>query len=521
MAKKLKKEKSKKVQKEVKEEVVEKVEIDNEESEEKEKTNKKPVKKLKINKKKCIVLGCILFVIIGLIVGIIIYKKGVHEYPIIYKGKNNNLYLLKDGAKPSEAVSFSNRDGIGYISFFNDNPRYFLYKKSVDLYIYDVKKLSDKKIISNYSASFVTNDDNYVVAIDTLGTIYSYKLNKEVKEIGENVVGDVAFTNDNILYEDDNGDFYLGYLNGKKSSTKITSNVKAYQFTDDGSKVVYLNEDNDLIIYNIRNGKENKVNSDVEDFYCDSDECDDMYYVMKNDDVTSILYYNGSKSSVYVKDAYDLEAVDVDANILLYSIKDDKKYSLYMKDGKADPVLVEEEYGINGYAKIFDAKDIYYVTNVKELKNYNIKKGKTVSLLKDVDSGFIDCKEGYYIATEINAVGGGTLYYIEGTEATKVNDNVYTFNYYFVNKKGDKLYYYTDMGDKSASLYVFDGKENTLISEKVYQYQYINDDLIYYLRDYDTINMHGTLYRYYKEKKEVITDRVQSLVQFNIREYRK
>ena len=180
MAKKLKKEKSKKVQKEVKEEVVEKVEIDNEESEEKEKTNKKPVKKLKINKKKCIVLGCILFVIIGLIVGIIIYKKGVHEYPIIYKGKNNNLYLLKDGAKPSEAVSFSNRDGIGYISFFNDNPRYFLYKKSVDLYIYDVKKLSDKKIISNYSASFVTNDDNYVVAIDTLGTIYSYKLNKEV-----------------------------------------------------------------------------------------------------------------------------------------------------------------------------------------------------------------------------------------------------------------------------------------------------------------------------------------------------
>lgn len=523
MAKRVKDSKKKKiVKKELKEEVLDdiKEETIDEELIDEEK-NKEPKKKVKFNKKRCIILGSIICVIICVIVGVILYKQGVHEYPIIYKGKDNNLYLLKDGDKPSEAVSFSNRDGIGYISFFNENPRYFLYRKSVDLYIYDVKKNKDKKIISNYSASFVTNDDKYVVAIDTTGTIFSYKLNGDIKEIGENVSGDVAFTNDNILYEDGTDDLYLSFLNGKKDNVVITNKVKSYQFSKDGSKVVYINNDDELIVYTIKNEKSTTINSDVKEFYCDSDECDDIYYVMKNGDENSILYYNGSKSSVYVKDANALEAVDVDANILLYTVVEEGNYVLYIKIGKSDSELIDKEYGRSGYARINDAKEVYYVKGNKDLNYYNIKKGNNSLLISDVSGGFIQCNDGFYIFSGVDVVGSGVLYYLEGNKATKVNDSVYSFNYYFINKKGDRIYYLTNYGNKVGTLYMYDGKENTLISDSVYQYQYINDDLVYYLRDYDIVNLHGTLYKYSNKKKEVITDRVQGLVQFRVNEYRK
>ena len=511
--------KAKKVEKVVEE----KEELNNEEEISKEEIvkEKKNSKKIKLNKKRCAIIGGILLVIICIIVGIIIYKKGVHEYPIIYKGKDNHLYLLKDGDKPEEAVSFSNRDGIGYISFFNDNPRYFLYKKGIDLYIYDVKKLTDKKIISDYSGSIITEDDKYVVAINTVGDIYSYKLNGDIKQIGENVIGDVAYTNDYVLYEDPEDDLYISFLDGKTDRVKIANSVKSYQFSDDGSKVVYINEDNDLVVYNIKKDKDSTINNNVEEFYCDSDECDDIYYIMKDNNERSILYYNGKKSSVYVKDANEIEAVDVDANILMYSQKDGDSNVLYIKNGKDDPIEVDSEYGNFGFVRINDAKDVYYVNSNKVLKYYNIKKDKKETILENIGGSFIASKKGFYIFSDVNEVGSGTLYYLEGSSYEKVNDNVYSFNYYFVNKKGDRLYYYANYGEKSASLYVYDGKDNTLISEGVYQYQYINDNELYYLRDYDKLNLFGNLYRYEKGEKTLVAERVQGLVQDRVNEFRK
>ncbi len=521
MAKKQKVDKKKKdVKKELKEEVLDDIKAEEKDEEVvEEKVAKPSKKKIKLNKKRCFILGGILLVLICVVLGIVLYKQGVHEFPIIYKGKDNNLYLLRDGDKPSEAVVFSNRDGIGYISFFNDNPRYFLYKKSVDLYIYDVKKFKEKKIISDYTASFVTNDDQYVVALDKLNTLYSYKVNGDVVELGLNVDGDVAFTDDYVLFESYEGAenvLYISYLNGKKTNVKVDSDVVSYQFSEDGTKVVYISKDNDLIIYNIKNGKSDKVNSDVKDFYCDSDECDDLYYVLEDN---SILYYNGKKSTVYVKESSDLISVDCDANLLLYSTNSGD--NLYLKNGKSDSVLIDDNFGRNGYAKIREAEDIYYVNSNKELKYYNIKNDKKKELLKNVSGVIINSKNGYYFFTDLNAVGSGILYYVVGDKATKVNDDVYSFNYYVVNKKGDKLYYYSKYGDKTGSLYVFDGKDNTLISDKVYQYQYINDNLIYYLADYDLVNINGNLYKYEKGEKTAIAERVQSLVQSRINQYRK
>ena len=503
-------------------EIDKKEEIVEESTEEEVKKEKKNTnnKKCKLNKKVCYLIGGILFVILCIVVGIIIYKKGIHEYPIIYKGKDNHLYLLKDGDKPEEAVSFSNRDGIGYISFFNDNPRYFLYKKTVDLYIYDVKKLTDKKIISNYSASVITNDDKYVIAIDEDGIIYSYKINGDINIIGYNVINDVAYTNDYILYEDDEDRLMLSYLNGKKREIIIDEKVYAYQFSDDGSNIVYINEDHDLIIYNIKKEKSDTINSKVEYFYCDSDECDDMYYTIKDGDERSILYYNGKKSSVYVKDAYDLEAVDVDANILLFSLEDEDNITLYIKDGKDEPIEIDSDYGAYGFARVHDAKYVYYVNSAQILKGYDIDKDKKTTLLENVSSSFVSAKDGYYLFNDVDITGVGVLYYLKDNKVEKVKDDVYSFNYYFVNKKGDKFYYLANYGEKSASLYVYDGKESNLIAEKVYQYQYINDNEIYYLRDYDLKNYCGKLYRYEGKKKTLIAEEVQSLVQTRVNGFR-
>lgn len=516
MAKKEKKKVDKNKLKKVK---VEETEV----SEVVEKDIKKDVKKnkkLRINKKNVLVLCCILFVIFLIITIISVYKSGVHEYPIIYKGKNNYLYLLKDGDKKEDAVVFSRRDGIGYISFFNNNPRYFLYKKSTDLYIYDVKKLEDKKIISDYSASFVTNNDEYVVAVDKVGVMYSYNLDGELKEIGNDLFGDVAFTDDCILYENSNDELYLSYLNGKEKDILIATEVNSYQFSKDGSKVVYINKDDELISYVIKSKKSNTINKNVSEFYCDSDSCDQIYYVASGDE-EDIFFYNGKKSSLYEKGVNELEAVDVDANIMLFSRKEDNSYKLYIKNGNKNSVLIDDSYGVNGISKIFDAKYVYYVNTKKELKYYNISKKTKKDLESNISGRFILSKNGYYVFGSLNSVGDGTLYYLSEDKITKVNDNVYSFNYYYLNKEGDKLYYYKDYSNKIASLYVFDGNKSSLISDDVYMYQYINDKLIYFIKDYDVVNMVGDLYKFDGKEKVMITNNVQSLVQFNINQYRK
>ena len=506
------------------EEKNEKIEKDlNIEKEEKVEKEEKTVtkKKVKINKKRCILIGCALIVLVAVIYLLVAFFTRVKEYPIIYKGKDNNLYLLRDGDKPEEAVVFSRRDGIGYISFFNDTPRYFLYKKSVDLYLYDVKELKDTKIISDYSASFVTNNDKYVVAVNTVGQIYSYNVRKgKLIQVGEDLMGDIAFTDKAILYETQDKNLTLSFLDGKEKDIEIASNVKAYQFSKDGSKIIYINEDNELISYVIKKKKDTKINEDVEEFYCDSDECDKIYYVM-NTDERDILYYNGSKSSVYVKDVYALEAVDVDAELLLYSEKKDDSLVLYLKNTDDESIELNDEYGIGGYARIFDSKYVYYVNGKKTFYVYNIKKDKTTELGKNISGRFVKNKNGYYVFGDVSAGGNGILYSVEEEKIEEIDDNVYTLNYYSINKDGDKIYYYKDYAEKVGSLKVYDGKEASLIAEKVYMYQYVNDKMIYFIKDYDLLNMSGTLYRFDGKKDEQLAEKVQSIVQFNVNQYRK
>ena len=52
-------------------------------------------------------------------------------------------------------------------------------------------------------------------------------------------------------------------------------------------------------------------------------------------------------------------------------------------------------------------------------------------------------------------------------------------------------------------------------------YQYVNDKMIYFIKDYDLLNMSGTLYRFDGKKDEQLAEKVQSIVQFNVNQYRK
>ena len=68
-------------------------------------------------------------------------------------------------------------------------------------------------------------------------------------------------------------------------------------------------------------------------------------------------------------------------------------------------------------------------------------------------------------------------------------------------------------------LYYSNGGRPKLIDEDVARYQYVKDKMIYYIKDYNTINKYGDLYQYTGKSKK-IDDKVFNMANIN-NEYNK
>lgn len=419
------------------------------------------------------------------------------DYPVIYNNTDSNLQLLTKNSKDEEdAIKLGSSERADDIVYANTTKRYVLFKKKSDLYLYDARSKDETtKIVSDVVAYMFSFDDKYVVTLDKEKSLRVYNY-KETIKIEKDVSSIVGISEDKVLYEKENI-LYVRSINPKKDDRlKVTEEFDTnVRFSEDGTNVIYIDNSKKLHIFNIKKDKDTEVAKNVTKYYCDKESCNKMYYETR-DDVKSIFYYDGKDSTRIAKEVYNVNAYDVERKQLVYTLLDDGEYSLYYQKGSSDAALVENDLQGIKEVKLFDGKDIYFTTTDSEVRYAKIGGNKirvVKSIAEDV-SGYLHAhKDGYVFVSDVDN-GSGTLCLARGGKVKKIDEDIYT-GFITIGKDGDSIYYLKDY-KTSGDLYVSTGGKGKLIEKDVRNYEYMHEDLIYFIRDYSTSKGAGDLYRY-------------------------
>lgn len=443
------------------------------------------------------ILGLVLLILV-LFLGFNIFSSPSLDYPVVYNNNEGDLYLMgvkvesqEDGVKLAKNESASN------VVYANESDRYVLFQKEQKLYLYDSKnKEQTEKIMDDVIQFQFTEDDKFVIALDRDKNLNVYNF-KETIKIESDVAEILAVSNSKIVY-DKEGKIYVRSINPKKDDrNKITEDYdNSLTFSKDESKVLYITEEKDLYVYNVKKEKNEKIDSNVLSYYCDNNACEKMFYV-ENEDGKTIEYYDGKKSTKVASDIYNVNASDTDEKKIVYSTLKDGKYSLYYQVVGKEEALIEDNLSSIRTVRIFKGKEIYYITgkNVARYVKINGDKiGKVADLASDVTGYFQVYKNGYAFVGDVSKKSNGNLYMVKNGKVKKIDDTVNS-NTLTVNKAGNKIYYLKDY-ETTGTLYVTDGGKGKKIDDDVYTLEYVNDNLIYYIKDYSTSKSRGDLYRY-------------------------
>lgn len=484
----------------------------------------KKVKSVKINKNSLkYVIGIIVVILVIMFLGKTVFKGDNINYPILFNTSEGDLFLYNSSLKrkDAEATKLAVGESVSNILYANTTERYVLFKKGSDLYLYDSKKDEETiKIAENVNVFKFSSDDKYVIILDKEDSlsVYNYKTNTKI----ESDVSEIIDVSDKkVIFEKDNV-IYTRSINPKKDDReRITaeygSNIK---FSEDGKNVIYINKENDLVVYNTSNNKDNKISGNVKKYYCDKESCNKLFYI-ENSDVKKIYYYNGKKATKVAEGIYDILDVDVNEKQVVYSTTDSGTYTIHYQEVDKEAVKVEEKLPSVRVLRIYEGKEIYYITGKNEVKYAKIsgnKVNKPRSLGTEV-IGYLNLyKDGFAFVTEVDSNGNGTLYLAKNGKAKKIDNNVNS-TFIKVNKTGNKIYYFKDY-EVVGTLYVTSGSKNKKIDENVYNFTYINDDLIYYIKDYSNTKSRGDLFIYKKGKNHRIYEGVSRIAGSPVKSYR-
>lgn len=450
----------------------------------------------KIDGNYLLVGGLLVLVLLVFFIGNL-FKGDVVDYPVVYNNTDGDLYLITKKSKNDEsAIKLGNGERAEDIVYANNTDRYMLFKKKNDLYLYDAKaKDETTKIISDVTVYMFSSNDKYIVALDRDANlrIYNYK---EVFKVEKDVSSIVAISEDKILYEKENT-LYVRSINPKKDdrlkvSEEYDTNVR---FSEDGKNIIYIDDAKKLHIFNIKKDEDTEVAKNVTKYYCDKKSCENMFYEAK-DDKKSIFYYDGKDSTRVIKEIYNVNAYDVERKQLVYTVIDDGEYSLYYQKGNNDPSLIENDLQGLREVKLFEGKDVYFTTSDNEVRYANVSGNKVrvvKSIAEDVSGYFYAHKDGYVFISDMED-GSGTLNLAKGGRVKELDIDVYT-GLITVSEDGKSIYYLKDY-KRTGDLYVSTGGKGKVIEKDVYNYEYMNKDLIYLIRDYSTSKGSGDLYRY-------------------------
>ncbi len=433
-------------------------------------------------------------------------SKGV-AYPVVFSDDDGNLYLMGEKAKSKDnAIKLASDSSTSYVRYANTTDRYVLFIKNGDLYLYDAKKKDETtKILSEVSEFYFTNDDKYIVATDEDKNIYSYNFKGDKQKLDSDSEI-IRISNTQVVYEKDDA-LYIRSLNAKKDDRQkitddyITSNIRV---SEDGKRVLYLNDDRDLYVYSVSKKDKEKIASEVSSYYCNED-CTKLYYV-KNDEDHAIYYYDGKKDTKIVSSCESLLDVDVDSEIVLFSKKDDKTYTIFMQKGSKEAVKVEEDLKeATGY--IYE-NGIYYESDgdFKYASITGSKIGKVSTVLTDVENA-VEYNGGIAVISDVDKKSNGTLSFVSKGKAKKIDSDVYASSSALkVSEDGKNVYYIKDYSSTSGDLYVTNGGKGKKIDSDVYTFQVAKSNLLYYIKDYSSTNRKGDLYRFTGKSVKIAED---------------
>lgn len=443
------------------------------------------------------ILAIIVVLLLLLFVGNLVGGKNLN-YPVIYNNSDGDLYLMDTHSNgEDDAIKLAIGESVNNVVYANTTDRYVLFQKNEDLYLYDAKQKGETtKIINDVITYFFSEDDKYVVALcdDNSLKVYNFK---EAEKLDSDVSDILAISKDKILYEKENI-LYVRSLNPKKDDRKkVTEEYDTYvKFSEDAKTILYINNDKELYSYDVKKDSDKRIAKDVSTYYCDTDSCDALFYV-ENNDTKKVYYYDGKKSTLVAKDIYAVSAYDVSNKQVVYSTMTDGEYSLYYQKVGKDAVKIEDKLTSIRSVKIFDGKGIYYITGENEVKYVKIsgaKIGNVKTIASDVTGYLYVYKNGYAFVADVDKNSNGTLYMASNGKAKEIDSGVNS-SLLTVSKNGNKIYYLKDYVS-SGDLYVTSGGKSKKIAEDVYTFEYIQDDLIYYIKDYNKSKSRGDLYRY-------------------------
>lgn len=451
------------------------------------------------------IIGLLFFIVFIVFIGNI-FKGRAIEYPVVYNTSDGDLYLSDVKVKNKEdAVKLAKSESISNVLYAHTTNRYVLFQKDEKLYLYDAKKRDETiKIVDKVIEYYFTEDDKYIVALDEENNlqVYNYKTSEKIES---GVTDILAIRKDKILYEKENK-LYIRNVNPKKDDKKkVTEDYdSSVSFSKEGNAILFITNDKELYMYDVKKEKEEKIAGDVSAFYCDTDSCDTLFYLENKDNTKTVYYYNGKNVEKVAKDIYMVHVIDTEKQQVVYSILEDGEYTLYYKKVNKEEVKIED--GLSGIrtVKIFEGKEIYYITGDNEAKYVSIhgaKLGNVKSLGEQVTGYFHLYKKGYAFVGNVEKNSNGNLYVASKGKAVKVDSEV-SSSLLTVNQEGSKLYYLKDYSS-SGDLYVTSGNKGKKIDSNIYIFEYIKDDLLYYIKDYSMSKSRGDLYRYTGKAKQI------------------
>lgn len=457
-------------------------------------------------KKSLMSLGIILVVVIVLAFLInILSSNNVKNlnYPLVYKRDNGEVTLLKNNQQSSDAKVLTTMDGIGYTTYSNTSNKYVLYKKNEALYLYDTTSGSEPTKVSDDASVFnFSEDDSYIFVLDADSDLFSYNY-KEAKQLLDNSVTRILdYSEKSIVYEKNEKLYFISFDPSKEDKTEIVNAFNGAEFSENGKYVLYKNTNNTLYKYNTKNKKNTKIADKVDTYYCVTDSCDKLYYTV-SDEYYDLYYYSG-KGKLVAEKINDVEAINADEKMILFTKTNGSKYELYYKKDNSKARKITNDYTESSAVKLLK-DDIYYTNENKELIHVEIKNtkvGKPTVVDKEISSELYDYKDGIYYYNNIDDKNNASYFVVRNGKKTKIADDIKTTRVGGSND-GKKIYYIKDVETNSGTLYVFDGKNNKKITDDVYRFLYIRDDVVYYLKDYNVEKRYGDLYRYSKSSEKI------------------
>ena len=461
----------------------------------------------KFNGTHVLVCGALL-VLLFIFVGRGFFTGNDVEYPIVYNNTDGDMFLLDSkGKSHSNALKLANGESVSNVTYANTTNRYVLFEKNESLYLYDSKEKDETtQIVSNVSDYWFTEDDKYIVVVDETKNLHIYNY-KDTKKVDTEIDTVLDVRGNKILYEKDNT-LYARDVNPKKDDKlKVSEDYETLvRFSEDGKNILYINGERELYFYNIKKDESKRIAKNVTTYYCDKESCESLFYV-ETDSSKIVYYYDGESSTKIVKDLYSVYAYNTEKQQIIYTVLDNGEYTLYYKQGENDAVQIESRLHSIRTVKIFEGKEIYYITGDNEVKYAKIR-GEKLDNVKTIGNdvtGFLyPHKEGYAFVGNVKDSNSGKLYVAKKGTAKEIDEKV-NANFIVVSKSGKRIYYMKEY-EKTGDLYYTTGSKGKLVEKDVYDFEYFKDDLIYLIKDYSSSKSKGTLYRYTNKTVKVADD---------------